>query len=183
MKCIGVAIAAAGLYCLYHGYHPVFQPFQLGVVVSSSRVNGHQLLSKPFMRCVQYDVSRCGPLCLRKGSDCQRARCVNFCDRTELGIAYTCVVSMELGYSAYALDASELQTAGNRARAKEVCDAVFPLNSLYTVYTAFDYDFGAKPMSLTDLKKRVWLGYTLIFLALGILYSSVYANVFHLKKT
>ena len=183
MKFVGVSIAALGLYFLYHGYHPVFQPFQLGVSVFNTRVNGHTLLSGPFMHCVKYDDARCRALCPRKGSDCERARCKEFCLKQEIGIAYKCVLSTELGVSVYALDELYLQSAGNRQRARDLCNAVFPLHSLYSLHTVFDSDTGGfKQISFSDVKKRVWLGYSLVTFSICILLSHFFKNEFHIKK-
>ena len=176
---VSFAIAAVGLYCLYYSYHPLFQPFQLGISVSSSRVDGHILISRPLLQCVEYNSTACAPLCKKKGSDCERARCKALCLKQELKVAYACFISTESGISAQGMEAIDLYTARTRASAKNVCEAVFPLHSVHTVYKSFK---GLKLVPVADLNNRLWLGYALLLLSLGIWQAKWTARVFHAKK-
>ena len=130
---LGAVIAtsfAAGMYCLYYGYHPVLQPFPLGVTFLTGNVTGHSIVSKPSMQCVQYD-SRCNSVCGVSGSDCEHARCDAFCVTRELGIGFTCAVNIYPDHILYAMSVQDMRTARTRKSALDLCASLFPLKSTF----------------------------------------------------
>ena len=167
---LGAVIAtsfSAGMYCLYYGYHPVLQPFPLGVTFLTGNVTGHSIVSKPSMQCVQYD-SRCNSVCGVSGSDCEHARCDAFCVTRELGIGFTCAVNIYPDHILYAMSVQDMRTARTRKSALDLCASLFPLKSTFKMYTVASYAAAPQLENEGGFLKPVWLGYGLFAAAGGL---------------